>query len=387
LDLRMLFTQLVGLELGLTLLNMPPVLNQLMALYGVSYVGISVLLSALLWSHTATQIPGGLIADLLGVKRTILIALCCLAAGNLMGVTTPSLGVALLGRVLAGFGVGLTFVGIMKMIALHAPVDRVGIFQAFFAGSFSIGSIMSYLAVPYLIEFGWQWVYLTPGLTTLLLIAIYLRLSLVSEQVATSPKDILTRVFRMRSGWIIGLMHAASWGTVITFGNWMPTLLSEVWGTPTAGQLAWGGALIMLTNGIGRWMGGFFLLRFSAVLVARGSVLCLAFLFMGIFLTPSPATIFALALTATWFASINYGAFFYLASRTAPVDSQATVIGLVNFLANLGAILFTLLFGFLKERFGTFEGGFIVLAALALIAFVWSHSLKETPEGDPPPAH
>jgi MFS family permease len=40
-----------------------------MALYDTSYVKISLLMSALLWSHTLMQVPGGMIADRLGIVR------------------------------------------------------------------------------------------------------------------------------------------------------------------------------------------------------------------------------------------------------------------------------------------------------------------------------
>jgi len=46
------------------------VLSEFMALYGVSYTQISVLMSALLWPHTIMQLPAGMIVDKLGVRRT-----------------------------------------------------------------------------------------------------------------------------------------------------------------------------------------------------------------------------------------------------------------------------------------------------------------------------
>ncbi|MBW1802835.1 MAG: hypothetical protein JRJ85_19145, partial [Deltaproteobacteria bacterium] len=156
------------------------------------------------------------------------------------------------------------------------------------------------------------------------------------------------------------------------------SLLAEVWNSSTVVQFAWGGALGMFASGIGRWMGGFFLLRLSPLLLGRGAILVLAFIFIGIFLIPAPLIILCLAVAATWFASINFGALFHLASESVSKNSQATVFGLVNFLANLGAILFTVLFGWIKDTFGSFEWGFAALTIWAFFSLFISRSLKKS---------
>jgi len=74
-----------------------------------------------------------------------------------------------------------------------------------------------------------------------------------------------------------------------------------------------------------------------------------------------------LALLGAWFGSINFGALFQLASRLAAVESLGTLLGFVNFLGNLGAVLFTLLFGWSKDTLGSFGWGFAILAPLTAL--------------------
>ena len=69
---------------------------------------------------------------------------------------------------------------------------------------------------------------------------------------------------------------------------------------------------------------------------------------------------------AAWFASINFGAIFQLASRATSPDSMGGLVGFINFLANIGAVLFTLLFGWMKDAAGSFGWSFAVLAFLCL---------------------
>ena len=98
-------------------------------------------------------------------------------------------------------------------------------------------------------------------------------------------------------------------------------------------------------------------------------ILILAFVFSGLFLAGGPAFLLPLALLAAFFSCINFGAFFHLASTIIETESLATLIGFINFLANVGAVLFTLLFGVSKDATGTFAWGFGVLAVLAFGSF------------------
>ena len=80
-----------------------------------------------------------------------------------------------------------------------------------------------------------------------------------------------------------------------------------------------------------------------------------------------PGVVLSLALLAAWFGSINFGALFQLASRSAAADSLGTMLGFVNLLGNLGAVAFTLLFGWSKDTLGSFTWGFAILSFLAAV--------------------
>jgi MFS family permease len=375
------FVLLLGLTLGAVFMNIPPALSVLMALYRVSYTGISVLMSALLWSHALMQVPAGVLADRLGSGRTLLLSLLCIGTGSVIPAVAPAMALAVGGRVVAGVGTGLGFVAGLKLVALYAPRERTGTFQAFFGGFFSIGSILSYLLIPHLIGFGWRWAYLAPGLLCLPLLAMLGRLRLPSPMAPASPPLSLGRVVQVRAGWVLGVYHALSYGSMLCLGNWVPSLMAEVWKESAVATLAWGGALVMLISGVGRLSGGVILLRLSPLLLANGSIGLLSVTFLGLTLVSLPATVLTLALLAAWFGSVNFGAFFHLASKVTAVDSLGTFIGFVNLLANLGAVLFTLMFGVIKDTTGSFAWGFGVLALLSLTAVSLGHAVLR-----PPPA-
>lgn len=366
----MIFAFLVGLNSGVIFLNIPPALDELMTLYAVSYTKISLLISALLWSHALMQVPAGIITDRVGLHRSLIICLVFMITGGFISAASDHLGVAVAGRVLSGFGTGLGFVAAMKLTALYAPGGRMGTYQAFFAAAFSLGCILAFLIIPPIAGLGWQWVYLTTGLTSIPLLAMVLPMDLQPQTKVTQQPMPMNQILRIRLGWVLGLYHALSYGSMINLGNWVPTLLTEVWQGSTATQFALGGALVMLVSGLARLSGGFILFRFQPLLISNGSIMALLGLFTGLFFIPTPGIVLGLALAAAWFASINFGAFFHIASRATNSESLGSFIGFINLLANLGAILFTLTFGWAKDNFGTLSSGFAVLAAICLLALL-----------------
>ena len=325
------FALLNGINLSIIIMNIPPVLSELMDLYGVSYTQISVLMSALLWMHAAMQLPAGMIVDRLGIRRTQFLSLVCLAIGNALPAIHPDLAWGIGGRMIAGLGTGLGWLATLKMLAIWAPGGRAGAFQAFFAGIFSFGSILAYLLLPVIIQIGWRWVFLIPAFLCLLMLTLVPALR--STPASPAHRSLsLRRIVGMPSPWVLGVYHALSYGSMLSLGNWVPSLLAEVSFQQTATQLAWGGALVMLVSGLSRLSGGLVILRISPLTVLHGSLLVLGILFAGMAVTRRPGLVLGLALLAAWFGSINFGALFQLASRSAAADSLGTMLGFVNLL-------------------------------------------------------
>ena len=363
------FALLTGFNFGIIMMNIPPVLNELMGLYGVSYIQISALMSALLWPHTVMQIPAGMIVDRLGVRRTQFLSYACMCVGSAMPAFSPVLGWGIAGRIVTGLGTGVGWLSTLKMLAISAPNGQAGTYQAFFAGVFSLGCILAYLGIPVIARAGWQWVFLTPAILCLLQLLFVPFLK--GTPIATvQPLLHLRRIVKMPSAWLLGIYHAVSYGSMISFGNWLPSLLAEVSLHRSATQLAWGGALVMLVSGMGRICGGFIIFRISPYTVAHGSILALFLLFGGLALISEPTAVLGLSLLGAWFGSVIFGALFQLASRSSQADSLGVLLGFINFLANLGAAAFTLLFGWSKDTLGSFTWGFAFLAPLAAAALV-----------------
>ncbi len=359
-----------GFSFGITQFNIPPAIDVFMPLYGASYAGISVLISALLWSHALVQVPAGILTDRLGLKLTLLFSFIALTVGNILPAFFPSFGLAVVGRVITGLGTGLGFISVMKLAAVYAPGGRIGVYQAYFATAHSVGSILVYLLLPYLLFFSWRWSYVVAAIFAFLSLAL-VGFVKIDAPVSTSTAPVkLNRVLVMRAGWVLGLVHALSYGSIVNLGNWVPSLLAEVKHVDSVAKLAWGGALVLFVSGVGRLAGGFIMYRIAPLTIAVGAILALFFTYIGMSFIHTPTLVLLLALLATFWASINFGPIFHLAAEATSSASMGTLFGLINMIANCGLILFTLMFGWFKDLSGSFTGGFEVLAALSLIAYV-----------------
>ena len=360
---------MIGIDIGIVLMNIPPVIDTFMSLYRTSYTGVSILISSIMWTHGLMQIPGGLLIDRLGVRGGVAISLAAMGAGNFLSLLEMDFTLAVIGRVICGIGTGLGFVTTMKWVALSVPTARIGVYQAYLGGIIALGSILPFLFFPKLSRFGWEAVFIAPGVFSLALLAVLsgLRsktLPASAFSLAASP----SLLFSSRP-WLFGFIQSLSWGPVVAFGNWGASILSEAHNNIiTAENLAWFGALVMAISGVVRILGGPMLRRFSPKGIILGSNLLLGIFHLILFSIHDPTVLFPLLLVTTALASINFGAIFHLVSTSVPASSLGLMLGIVIFTANMGAFLLTFLFGWIKDLTGGFHSAFAWIAPFFFLA-------------------
>ena len=250
--LKLILSLFTGLTGGFVLLGLPPVIDLLFDLYGVSYAGMSVLLSAVLWSHAAIQVPGGIVLDRLGVRRAMTLCLALMLAGSLLAAAKPVYSLALAGRILAGFGTGLSFITSMKLIATNFKPGRVGIIQGFYGGLFSGGSIFAFYFLPILVTHSWRWTFFVPAIMAAICLILLFITKLNPESNGGIKPLPLKKIVSMKQAWAIAGLHAMSYGAVIHLGNWTPSVIAEKAGTG-AMAFAWVGMLVLFISAVSRF--------------------------------------------------------------------------------------------------------------------------------------
>ena len=363
------FSLAVALNLGAALMNIPAALDILMSLYRVSYVEISILVSVLLWTHGLMLIPGGILSDRFGVRPVMGIALALVVLSNLFPLLSTNFYFALINRALCGIGTGTGFAVNMKLVALSVSPQKGGIFQAYMAGCISLGSIAGYLLLPPLMETTWFFVYVLPASFSFFLLLFTPFLNVTPPQGVSDRFWSIKQIARLPRGWVLGCLHAVSWGSIVALGSWMPSFVADAGDAPSATSFGWTGGMVLFISAVGRISGGVALGKWSAQHITVGSILMICLSYLVLSFGPPVGLVVILGGIAAWFASFNFGAIFQLASEVISAHSIGTLFGFINFVANLGAFFFTFLFGWLKDETGSFAWAFGILGLFCASSF------------------
>jgi MFS family permease len=195
-----------------------------------------VLTAWLLSAAIATPLLGR-IGDMVGKRRTFLIALAAVAVGNLLAALAPSIGVLVIARVIQGLG-GAIFPLAFGIIRDEFPARRVpsavGAISAIIAVGGGLGVV---LAGPIVGVLGWRWLFWIPMIVTALVGILALRF--VPESEARSGGRINWLGAGLLAGWLVALLlplseaHAWGWGSPLVIGLpgvWTTNLVALLFG-------------------------------------------------------------------------------------------------------------------------------------------------------------
>jgi sugar phosphate permease len=204
-----------------------------------SYImaSLGVLAATYFYVYTIMQIPTGILVDTLGPRRILLLGGMVAGGGSLLFGMADSLDAALIGRTLVGLGVSVTFIAMLKIIAVwyeeHRFATVVG--MAMLVGN--LGSVLAGAPLSALAQAtGWRGVFVGVGVVSLalgLMAWIWVRDRPQAEGAAVLPTPtfdrtaILTgllRVVKNRATWPTVFVNMGLSGSFFAFGG--------LWATP-----------------------------------------------------------------------------------------------------------------------------------------------------------
>ena len=269
----------VGFAFSANYTNHAPLVPALTQAFGFSLTLAGFLTTGIFLTHAAMQIPGGHMADRLGARRVVTIALAQVCLGNFAIAFASSYWQLLFWKIFVGFGTGTCFVAGARYVAAAYPGSRSHLAQGFYGGSVLLGSGFVIFAVPrFAAAFGWQGSFL---ITATIATAAWV-LWMVAAPGSSGPHPPPGSFGGMIANtqlWLLGLVQMASFGLVLVVSAWITTFLRrELQIDPVrAGMLG----SIALLLGIGmrplggvlvRRMGVHPLLRLSLILGAAGCI-------------------------------------------------------------------------------------------------------------------
>ena len=141
--------------------------------FGITAAVLSVFSVLQLAVYAGLQVPVGVMLDRFGSRRLIATGACVMAIGQFVLATTHSVGLAVAGHVLVGAGDAMTFISVLRLIALWFTPTRVPVLTQSTGIFGQVGQIVAaYPLVALLQHAGWTTSFLSAALIGLAVAAV-----------------------------------------------------------------------------------------------------------------------------------------------------------------------------------------------------------------------
>jgi nitrate/nitrite transporter NarK len=366
----------VGFAFSANYTNHAPLVPALTQAFGFSLALAGFLTTGIFLTHAGMQIPGGHMADRLGARRVVTIALAEVCLGNFGIASASGYWQLLLWKIFVGLGTGTCFVAGARYIAAAYPGRRAHVAQGYYGGSVLLGSGFVIFAVPrFAAAFGWRGAFVATAAVATAAWLLWAAAAPSTGGTHHAPGSF-SGMIANRQLWLLGLVQMASFGLVIVVSAWITTFLRRELQIDAvrAGML---GSIALMLGIIMRPLGGVLarriavrpLLRLSLLSSAAGCFL-LALAGSSVFVTT-----LAIALIGVG-CGCPYAALFTGAAALYPARAGAAM-GLVNMLGIVMILAAPPLVGRLVDWSGTFQFSFLALGGFSLLALAGTFGIRE----------
>ncbi len=205
---------------------MTPELSKLLAGTGYSVeLIVSQITAAYFYAYALMQIPGGVLADILGIKRYTSFSILLLFIGSLLFTTlNPTLMIA--SRALIGAGAAAVFISLQRFIGIFHDKDVGARITGITLTAGNVGAILATAPLRYLVGYaGIALTFVVLAVPALLLslqtyrqvpdLGISVRLGFI-DSIKAVLKQLREVVSNIHS-WSLGIAHIALYGTTLAF--------------------------------------------------------------------------------------------------------------------------------------------------------------------------
>jgi nitrate/nitrite transporter NarK len=352
----------VGFAFSANYTNHAPMVPALVAEFRFSLAAAGLLTTGIFLTHGGVQIPGGYIADKLGPKRVLPIALAIVCAGNIALALASGYSQLLFWKIFVGIGTGVSFVAGARYVANMFAGPRLHLAQGLYGGSVLLGSGFVIYAVPLLSgAFGWRGAFLCTAAVAAGAAAIWTFTTPNAPARPHKPAPLMGMLSSPQL-WLLGLVQMASFGLVVVIGVWITTYLTKSFHL-TAVQAGKIGSLVLVVGVASRPLGGMLVPRWGArrtlrIGLALNVAACLFFGLGAASLVRAAAGVLLLGVGA----GLPYAGVFNRAAALFPARAGAAM-GLVNMLGIVMILTAPPLIGHMVDWSGTFQSSFLALGA------------------------
>jgi MFS transporter, ACS family, aldohexuronate transporter len=382
----------------------------------LSHEQLSRVLSAFQFSYAGMWLIGGVLLDIVGTRLGLAIAVVWWSAVSMVTGLANSVMEFGVFRFLLGIGEGVNWPGASKTVAEWFPAKERGVAVAIFDSGSSVGGAVAAVMVPWIaILLGWRYAFTVSGALGIVWLILWLKIyrPLASHPTVTqhereliqAGQDTAAKSARQGIGrWLPLLAEPNVWGILLGrsltdpiwwfYVFWLPQYLSDARGFSLK-QIAAFAWIPFIAADIGNFTGGLF----SGFLIKRGMPVVRARKWVCVVSAlPVLAGIPAATTHSPYWALgfISFAVWGYASWSTMgltfpsdlfPQDVVASVTGLSGFGAGLAGSGFTLVVGWLIDKFhGSYYPAFFAAATMPLLAtaciLLLIHPVRKETAGD-----
>ncbi len=353
------------------------------------------LLSLPILSGAILRILLGFLVDKIGAKKTALLSQSIVVAGLFYAYfkgSTITYEELLVVAFILGFA-GASFAVALPQAGQWYPPKLQGVVLGI-AGAGNIGVVIDFLFAPKIAEkWGWEAVFLVGGvLSTIILITYFFMAKDAPKEIYTPrPKKVkdYLKLLKDKDTWWFNLFYAVSFGGFVGFAGYMKVYLMNTYqadmsafGLDVLGEgnvkvvAGYFGAICIFAGAVLRPVGGAVADKLGGVkslYIFYGAVAVLALINAFVEL-PFYAAIVVLFLIMANLGMAN-GAVFQLVPQRFGKDI-GIMTGIIGCAGGLGGTALIKTLGWSKEAFNGYTAGFIIFAAVVLIAIVGISMVK-----------
>ena len=336
--------------------------------------------TAFFLGSAVVMLAGGAMADRWGPRTVVTFGFLVTCIGTLgCGLLAPSYPALLAWRFLGGMGAGIAFAaGAVYTRSIFAGRGQ-HLAQGLYGSAFLAGSALPlvYMALLAGADGDWRRGYVASAIGTLLVWAAWYRLAPESPR-SGSPEPLragLARALAARESWLLGLCHMCGFGLAMVLGTWVVSYLTDEYSVPLllSGLL---GSLILALGIAGRSGGALALERGLAPLRLIRIGIALAAVGLATMALTGPLALTLAGLLATGLGvGLPYAAVFNGAAASVPT-SPGSAQAIVGWGGNLTAVFGPPLVGAILDASGGFRGGFLAIAAFAVVVLLASRAMR-----------
>lgn len=334
-------------------------------------------------------LPGGLLADRFGVKRTlIVICLLCGVFGALRGLSDSFLSMSAT-MFLFGLVVAMVPSIVPKVTAVWFSGRQLGLTNALINVAWSIGAMTATMFSATVFSpllGGWRYVLFLFGIPAIIVGLLWLAIGrepdasgLPATKVSEVPfRRALSQVIRMRGVWIIGLISLSQWGSNSGLVGYLPLYLRSIGWTSTSADSA-----ITVLTGVS-CVGTIPIVFLSDRLGTRKGILVSSIIIMSICLSLLPMVhgwaVWVLLILGSFFRGGGSALLIVLIFEMKSVGSTygGTAIGLASSMGMFGAFFAPPLGNSLADiKLGLPFVFWGILSALSLLGFFFLKERRE----------